>query len=38
MVETGTIEGTDSAWLDDLCQRDNFFAGLAGDDLRRWFD
>ena len=24
LVETGVIEGTDAAWLDDLCQRDNF--------------
>ena len=38
LVETGTIEGNDPAWLDDLCQRDNFLAGLSGDELRRWFD
>jgi 1,4-alpha-glucan branching enzyme len=38
LVETGVIEATDSIWLDDVCSRDNFLAGLAGDDLRRPFD
>jgi 1,4-alpha-glucan branching enzyme len=38
MVETGTVEGNDQAWLDDLCKRDNFLASLSGDELRRWFD
>ncbi len=38
LVEKGDIGGTDAAWLDDLCARDNFLAGLAGDELRRPFD
>ncbi len=38
LVETGRIEGPDAAWLDDVCRRDNFFAQLGGDDLRRAFD
>jgi predicted glycosyl hydrolase (DUF1957 family) len=38
LVETGVIEGADSIWLDDLCQRDNFLAELRGDELRRPFD
>ncbi len=38
LVETGTVEGADPAWLDDLCKRDNFLAAMSGDDLRRWFD
>ena len=38
MVESGVVAGTDPAWLEDLCQRDNFLASLAGDELRRWFD
>ncbi len=29
LVETGAIEGTDAAWLDDLCKRDNFLASLS---------
>jgi 1,4-alpha-glucan branching enzyme len=37
LVETGVIEGTDAPWLEALCQRDNFFASVTGDDLRRWF-
>jgi 1,4-alpha-glucan branching enzyme len=37
LVETGVIEGPDAAWLDDVCRRDNFLAGLSGDDLRRAF-
>jgi 1,4-alpha-glucan branching enzyme len=38
LVESGVIEGTDSIWLDELCRRDNFLAGLRGEDLRRPFD
>jgi 1,4-alpha-glucan branching enzyme len=38
LVETDVIVGTDSIWLDDLCQRDNFLAELRGDELRRSFD
>ena len=34
LVETGSIEGDDAAWLDDVCKRDNFLASLAGDELR----
>ncbi|HEX3772035.1 MAG TPA: 1,4-alpha-glucan branching protein domain-containing protein [Polyangiaceae bacterium] len=37
LVETGTVEGADAAWLDDVCRRDNFLASMTGDDLRRWF-
>jgi 1,4-alpha-glucan branching enzyme len=37
LVETGAIEGSERAWLDDLCTRDNFFHQLAGDELRRPF-
>jgi 1,4-alpha-glucan branching enzyme len=37
LVETGVVAGTDSIWLDDLCQRDNFVAGLHGDELRAYF-
>ncbi|MBV9949631.1 MAG: DUF1957 domain-containing protein [Myxococcales bacterium] len=38
LVESGVIEGTDAAWLDDVRQRDNFLSQLAGDDLRAAFD
>jgi 1,4-alpha-glucan branching enzyme len=37
LVETGVIEGSDLAWLDDLCTRDNFFQALTGEELRRPF-
>jgi len=38
LVETGSVEGTDSVWLDDVCKRDNFLAAMAGDELRTPFD
>jgi 1,4-alpha-glucan branching enzyme len=38
LVETGTVEGTDGIWLDDLRSRDNFLASLTGDELRAPFD
>jgi 1,4-alpha-glucan branching enzyme len=37
LVETGRIEGDDARWLDDVCRRDNFFAQLTGDELRKFF-
>jgi 1,4-alpha-glucan branching enzyme len=37
LVETGTFVEQDLAWLDDVCVRDNFFAELQGEDLRRVF-
>jgi 1,4-alpha-glucan branching enzyme len=38
LVETGRIEGEDVAWLADVARRDNFLAGLNGDELRRPFE
>jgi 1,4-alpha-glucan branching enzyme len=38
LLQRGSVEGDDAAWLDDLRARDNFLAELAGDDLRRPFD
>jgi predicted glycosyl hydrolase (DUF1957 family) len=38
LVETGVIEGAESAWLDDVRGRDNFLAQLTGDELRNPFD
>lgn len=37
LVETGSIEGRDAEWLEDVSRRDNFLAQLAGEDLRRPF-
>jgi 1,4-alpha-glucan branching enzyme len=37
LIETGTIEGADAAWLDDVCKRDNFLASLGGEALRWCF-
>jgi len=38
LVQTGMIAGEDARWVDDICARDSFFAGLHGDGLRRPFD
>jgi hypothetical protein len=38
MVETGRIEGEDAAWLDDVRSRDNFLAGMHGEELRAPFE
>jgi hypothetical protein len=37
-VEQGIFEGEAARWTDDVRQRDTFFSGLNGDDLRRAFD
>jgi 1,4-alpha-glucan branching enzyme len=38
LVETGTVEGTDGVWLDELRSRDNFLASMTGEELRAPFD
>ena len=37
LVETGTLEGSDAAWLDDVSQRDNFLWQLGSEELRSAF-
>lgn len=38
LVESGTIEGDDARWVEDVCLRDTFLASMSGDALRRPFD
>jgi 1,4-alpha-glucan branching enzyme len=37
LVQSGEIAEADATWLDEVCARDNFFAHLKGDELRRTF-
>jgi 1,4-alpha-glucan branching enzyme len=37
LVESGSIEGDEAAWLDDVSRRDNFLAQLRADELRAPF-
>jgi len=38
LVEAAAIGDAEATWLDELCARDNFLAGLRGDPLRNAFD
>jgi len=37
LVETGRVDGSEAAWVDDVCRRDNFLSQLQGDELRAPF-
>ncbi len=38
LVDSGVIPPDEQRWLEDLCGRDSFLAGMRGDELRRAFD
>jgi 1,4-alpha-glucan branching enzyme len=38
LIEHGIFEGEAARWTEDVRQRDTFFSGLSGDELRRAFD
>jgi 1,4-alpha-glucan branching enzyme len=38
IVQSGKLDEDEARWVSDVCARDTFFAGLAGDELRRPFD